>query len=156
MSLSFEEAKKHFMDTGFYPIEHAVVIHHMRKDFEQLEVSRDAFFIKPIGPDYLHVAVVEYEYGLGILDNFGGLKRAVNIAYGCAGDDLLYGLRVKYPGGGSTDNWDDVTEIEEWAVSGNLREHPKYTRPRFRHTRVKAKTRALFVMVKDIWRNFFS
>ena len=156
MSLSFEQAVTHFTVNKFYRVEHKVVLHHMRKDFADREVTRDAFFIMPVGPDYLHVAIVEYEFGLGITDNNGVVKHAVAIHYTCAGDDLLYGLRRKYTHGNTVDNTTSVVEIAYWASAASLREHPGYIRARFRHTRVKATTRALFVMVKDIWRSLWS
>jgi hypothetical protein len=110
----------------------------------------------PVGPDFLHVAVVDVEHGLGMTDNNGVVQHTAIVKYSCAGDDLLYGLRTKYVCGGSPNNVDDLRLITDLVKLPSLREHLFYIRARFRHTRVKAKTRALFVMVKDIWRSLWS
>lgn len=147
-SLNFDEARTYFREKGFYYIAHMVVKHHMRKDFEEYDVTRDRFYILPVGKDFLHVAVIEHEYGKDGI--------AVQIRYTCAGDDLLFGLRTKYNSGGSKDNSEDVAEIERLIASGDLRDEERYIRKRFKHGRFKAKLRAFVVMMKDIWSNTFS
>jgi hypothetical protein len=144
-SLNFDEARDYFKTKGFYSIAHVVVKHHMRKDFEDYAVTRDHFYILPLGRDFLHVALVEHEYGK---DGVGVLIR-----YTCAGDDLLYGLAIKYKSGGSNDNSIDIAELDKLIIYEDLRENDRYVRQRFRHGRVKAKVRALFVMLKDTWKN---
>lgn len=148
MSLSLDEASDLFKRHGFLLIEHRVVIHHLRKDFTDYDVIRDRFLIKPIRKDFLHVALVQHEYGLE--------GEAVQIRYTCAGDDLLYGLRTKFTSGGAQNNMKDIDEILDLAASGNLRTHERYIRKRFRHGRSKAKLRALLVMVKEVWSTTFS
>lgn len=144
----FQEVNDHFRQDGFYKVAHAVALHHLRKDFVDYDVIRDRFFIKPVGKDFLHIAVVEHEYGC---DN-----TAIQIRYTCAGDDLLYGLQPKFNSGGSTDYEEDLTTVNDLVDSGNLRTHPRYVRKRFRHGRTKAKLRALIVMFKEKWSSIFS
>jgi hypothetical protein len=140
----------------------------MLKDFEDYEVIRYAFYVKPAGEDFVHVAVIEYENGIAAswdppiyYPQYG-----LQIRYTCAGDDLLYGLKVKYKNGGSPDPNDDVAVIngltkdikastpEERVVYPLVRNHPHYVRKRFRHGRRKAKIRAFLVMLKDLWKSF--
>lgn len=148
-SLNFDEARDYFFNKmGFYYIAHTVVKHHMRKDFEEYDVTRDRFYILPVGKDFLHVALVEHEYGKDGI--------AVQIRYTCAGDDLLFGLKTKYNSGGSIDNSEDIAEIGRLIASGDLRDNERYIRKRFKHGRHKAKVRAFIVMMKDIWSNLFS
>lgn len=164
----FEQAIQYFKEKGFYLVVHPVVIHHMLKDFEDYEVIRYAFYIKPAGEDFIHVAVLEYETGGSASwdppvysTNYG-----LQIRYSCAGDDLLYGLKIKYKNGGSADPNDDVTAIDnlikdikedtvkERVVYPEVRNHPHYVRKRFRHGRRKVKIRAFLVMLKDLWKSF--
>lgn len=147
-SINFDEARSYFLEKGFYFIAHMVVKHHMRKDFEEYDVTRDRFYILPVGNDFLHVALVEHEYGNSCL--------AVQIRYTCAGDDLLFGLRTKYNSGGSKNNNDDIDEINRLIESGSLHNEERYIKKRFRQGRFKAKLRAFVVMVKDIWKDTFS
>ncbi len=147
-SLNFDEARAYFKEKGFYYIAHMVVKHHMRKDFEEYDVTRDRFYIMPVGQDFLHVALVEHEYGVDGV--------AVQIRYTCAGDDLLFGLKTKYKSGGSNDNSEDIARLNSLIASGNLRDDERYVRKRFKHGRHKAKVRAFVVMMKDMWSNMFS
>lgn len=147
-SLNFDEARAYFKEKGFYYIAHMVVKHHMRKDFEEYDVTRDRFYIMPVGQDFLHAALVEHEYGVGGV--------AVQIRYTCAGDDLLFGLKTKYKSGGSSDNSEDIARLNSLIASGNLRDDERYVRKRFKHGRHKAKVRAFVVMMKDMWSNMFS
>ncbi len=147
-SLNFDEARAYFKEKGFYYIAHMVVKHHMRKDFEEYDVTRDRFYIMPVGQDFLHVALVEHEYGVDGV--------AVQIRYTCAGDDLLFGLKTKYKSGGSSDNSEDIARLNSLIASGNLRDDERYVRKRFKHGRHKAKVRAFVVMMKDMWSNMFS
>lgn len=147
-SWNFDQARAYFREKGFYFIANVVVKHHMRKDFEEYDVTQDRFFILPVGKDFLHVAVVEHEYGKDGL--------AVQVRYTCAGDDLLYGLSTKYKSGGSKDNGDDIAEIDRLIASGDLRDEERYVRKRFKHGRAKAKIRAFFVMMRDVWGRTFS
>ena len=142
-SLKFDEARAYFREKEFYYIANVVVKHHMRKDFEEYDVTQDRFYILPVGKDFLHVALIEYEYGMG--------GTAVQIRYACAGDDLLFGLRTKYNSGGSKDNSEDITEIDKLIASGDLRSDERYIRKRFKHGRAKAKIRAFFVMMRDLF-----
>lgn len=144
MALTFKEACQYFKNKDFYLIAHMVVVHHMLKDFDDYDVTRHKFYILPVGKDFLHVAVIEHEYGDG--------KLGVQIRYTCAADDLLYGLRTKYQNGGSEDNEDDIKEIETLIELGNLKGQARFVRKRFRHGRTKAKVRAFFVMVTEFWR----
>ncbi len=147
-SWNFDQARAYFREKGFYFIANVVVKHHMRKDFEEYDVTQDRFFILPVGKDFLHVALVEHEYGKDGL--------AVQVRYTCAGDDLLYGLSTKYKSGGSKDNGDDIAEIDRLIASGDLRDEERYVRKRFKHGRAKAKIRAFFVMMRDVWGRTFS
>lgn len=148
MSLSFDEARKYLNEKGFYIVNHCVFCHHARKDFEEYDVIRDRFYILPVKDDYLHVALVEHEYGdRGV---------AVQIRYTCAGDDLLYGLRVKYKSGGSRNNEEDINELNKLIALNDLRTNERYVKARFRHNRIKAKVRAFFIMLKGIWKDLFS
>lgn len=142
-SWNFDQARAYFREKGFYFIANVVVKHHMRKDFEEYDVTQDRFFILPVGKDFIHVALVEHEYGKDGL--------AVQVRYTCAGDDLLYGLSTKYKSGGSKDNGDDIAEIDRLIASGDLRDEERYVRKRFKHGRAKAKIRAFFVMMRDVW-----
>lgn len=148
MALTFQEAREYFKAKGFYLINHVVVIHHMLKDFCDYDITRYRFYILPVGNDFLHIAIIEHEYGLG--------KKGVQIRYTCAGDDLLYGLRTKYQSGGSVNNEDDIKEIEHLIAQGNLKDHERYVRKRFRHGRAKAKLRAFIVMITDSWKALWS
>lgn len=147
-SWNFDQARAYFREKGFYFIANVVVKHHMRKDFEEYDVTQDRFFILPVGKDFIHVALVEHEYGKDGL--------AVQVRYTCAGDDLLYGLSTKYKSGGSKDNGDDIAEIDRLIASGDLRDEERYVRKRFKHGRAKAKIRAFFVMMRDVWGRTFS
>ena len=147
-SLNFDEARAYFKEKGFYYIAHMVVKHHMRKDFEEYDVTRDRFYILPVGQDFLHVALVEHDNALG--------RIGVQIRYTCAGDDLLFGLKTKYKSGGSKDNSVDIAEIDRLIASGALYNEERYVRKRFRHGRHKAKVRAFFVMMKEMWSSMFS
>lgn len=153
-SLPFREADKKIKQLGFFLVTHPVVLHHLRKEFSDFEVTFSKFYILPVGPDFLHVALVECEHGMGITDDYGTPHRFTMIKYAVAGDDLLYGLRNKFPCGGSENNTVDLKHIEELMKHKDLRDHHRYVRARFRHGRIKAKTRALFIMVKDLWRGF--
>ncbi len=164
----FEQAIQHFKENGFYLVVHPVVIHHMLKDFEDYDVVRHAFYIKPAGEDFVHVAVIEYENGIaqGSRPAVVHVNYALQIRYSCAGDDLLYGLKIKYKNGGSPNPSDDIAAInglvkdikestpEEGVIYPSVRNHPHYIRKRFRHGRRKAKIRAFLVMLKDLWKSF--
>ena len=147
-SWNFDQARNYFREKGFYFIANVVVKHHMRKDFEEYDVTQDRFYILPVGKDFLHVALVEHEYGKDGL--------AVQVRYTCAGDDLLFGLKTKYKSGGSKDNSEDIAEIDRLIASGDLSTDERYVRKRFRHGKTKAKVRAFLVMMKDVWSNIFS
>ena len=147
-SWNFDQARNYFREKGFYFIANVVVKHHMRKDFEEYDVTQDRFYILPVGKDFLHVALVEHEYGKDGL--------AVQVRYTCAGDDQLFGLSTKYKSGGSKDNGDDIAEIDRLIASGDLRDEERYVRKRFKHGRTKAKIRAFFVMMRDVWGRTFS
>jgi hypothetical protein len=114
----------------------------------------------------VHVALVEYD--LGRLISWEPYiehpqSRALLVRYTYAGDDLLYGLKIKYKSGGSEKPEDDLSDIfrtimgvedkstRKYAFQA-VRNHPRYVRKRFRHGRAKAKLRALVVMLKDKWR----
>ena len=142
-SWNFDQARAYFREKGFYFIANVVVKHHMRKDFEEYDVTQDRFFILPVGKDFIHVALVEHEYGKDGL--------AVQVRYTCAGDDLLFGLSTKYKSGGSKDNSEDIAELNKLIASGYLRDDERYVRKRFKHGRFKAKLRAFVVMMKDLF-----
>lgn len=156
MTTNFANARRELQKMGFYAVTHPVVVHHLRKDFTDYDVSRTAFYILPAGEDFIHVAVVEHMTAV--------CKQAVQIRYTLAGDDLLYGLRSKYRCGGSVDNEIDIARIDkllddiqadldnDLAASPTVRNHQNYIRKRFRHGRVQAKVRAFFIMLKDKWR----
>lgn len=156
MTINFANARRRLQKMGFYAINHPVVVHHMRKDFTDYDVIRAAFYILPAGEDFIHVALVEHSTAV--------CKKALQIRYTLAGDDLLYGLRTKYNCGGLVDNEMDLVRIDklldevqadmdnDLAASPTIRNHPHYIRKRFRHGRAQAKVRAFFIMLKDKWR----
>lgn len=155
MTTNFKNTCRQMQKMGFYAVKHPVVVHHMRKDFLDYDVTRYAFFIIPAGEDFIHVAVVEHCTAV--------CKNAVQIRYTLAGDDLLYGLRTKYTCGGSVDNEIELVQLEkllikvvdelddDYTALPTIRNHPRYIRKRFRHGRAQAKTRAFFIMMKDKW-----
>lgn len=145
--MSFKEVCQSLVDKGFYLIVHIIVQHHLRKEFGDYDVISDRFYILPVGPDFLHIAVIEVDTGKG--------KPEVQVRYTCAGDDLLYGLRVKFNSGGSPDPKTDLDVIDSLIASGDLRDQPRYIRSRFRHGRFQAKLRAFLVYLKDQWQLFF-
>lgn len=167
--LQFSEARDILKNKGFFRIQHRVVIHHMLKDFASLDVTRSAFYIMPVGRDFVHVALIEYDTGrLASWEPYVEHPHALalQVRYTCAGDDLLYGLPQKYLAGGSLKPEDDLHDItylirgveqkntKHYAFDA-VRNHPRYVRKRFRHGRAKAKLRALVVMIKDKWASFF-
>ena len=117
-------------------------------DSIHLKKGSQVLIYLPVGKDFIHVALVEHEYGKDGL--------AIQVRYTCAGDDLLYGLSTKYKSGGSKDNGDDIAEIDRLIASGDLRDEERYVRKRFKHGRAKAKIRAFFVMMRDVWGRTFS
>ncbi|BAW19266.1 hypothetical protein [Ralstonia phage RP31] len=145
--MTFKEVCQTLRDKGFYLIVHFIVLHHLRKEFGDYDVISDRFYILPVGNDFLHIAVIECDTGRG--------EPEIQVRYTCAGDDLLYGLRVKFNSGGSPDPKTDLDVIDSLIANGNLREQPRYIRKRFRHGRFQAKFRALLVYLKDQWRVFF-
>jgi hypothetical protein len=144
ISLTIEKAREILREKGFYRITHPVVLHHLRKEFQQYEVNKDYFYIYPVEQDFIHVALVEYDTPTN--------EVRLQIRYSCAGDDLLYGLRIKFTNGGSEDPQDDLVDILRWMNLESVRVHPHYIRKRFRHGRFQAKLRALLVYLKDRWR----
>ena len=54
-SWNFDQARAYFREKGFYFIANVVVKHHMRKDFEEYDVTQDRFFILPVGKDFIFV-----------------------------------------------------------------------------------------------------
>lgn len=147
MPLTYKGAVARMRAMGFYLIRHMVVIHHLRKDFIDFDIIRDRYYILPVGRDYLHVAIIE--------NDVGRAENEVQVRYTCAGDDLLYGLRVKFKSGGATDPQDDIDAIAALIQKGSLRDHPRYVRARFRHGRFQAKLRALLIFLKDKWQSLF-
>lgn len=147
MSLSFNKARALFKELDFYLIAHPVVLHHLRKEFKDYDVLNDRFYIKQVGNDFLHVAIIEHQCGRDGI--------AVQIRYTCAGDDLLYGLHIKFNSGGAINNQENVNEITAITERGNLKYHGRYVRKRFRHGRTKAKIRAFIIMIKDLWAGLF-
>lgn len=144
--MDYEDVRKKLNELKFFRVMHPVVVHHLKKDFIDYDVTKTAFYIKPVGNDFLHVAVVEYRA------NDSSIKTQVK--YTCAADDLLYGLRIKFRVG------DESTElmlinIENLSKSTRLSDYGSYVRQRFGNDRTKAKVRAFFVMLKDKWRSFF-
>lgn len=142
-----EEARDSVRELGSWRIAHPVVLHHLRKEFRDLDVTKDYFYILPIKDDFLHVAIIEYDTGKE--------ERALMVKYAAAGDDLLYGLRIKFACGGSLDPDEDLAEIIKLVNEGTVRDHPRYVRKRFRHGRFQAKFRAMLIYLKDRWRTFF-
>lgn len=146
MSLEFKQICKVLRNNDFYYVAHPVVKHHLLKDFEDYNVTNARFYIKKVGTDYLHVAVIE---------SLTPQKTKVSqVRYTCAADDLLYGLRIKFTSGGSNDPQLDIVSVGILANAEMLSNEDRYIRPRFRHGRVKAKTRALFVYLIDSWKSF--
>jgi hypothetical protein len=167
--LQFAEARDMLKDKGFFLIQHRVVIHHMLKDFADYDVTRSRFYILPVGVDFIHVALIEYDTGRLISwEPYipHPQSHALQVRYTLAGDDLLYGLRTKYTSGGSDIPDDDLKDIfhfiqgvedkstKNYAFEA-IRNHPRYIRKRFRHGRAKAKLRAAIVMLKDKWRELW-
>lgn len=137
-----------FLETRkFYLTLHPVVLHHLRKDFKDYDVVHDRFFIMPIGRDFIHVAVIEHDVGRE--------QNEVFVRYTLAGDDLLYGLRVKFNSGGDNDPNVTLQEIYSLTCLNSLRNQPRYVRNRFRHGRFQAKFRATLVYLRDQWRALF-
>ncbi len=147
MSLTYDQVLTRIRNEKFYHVAHVVVQHHLRKEFQELEISRDRFYIKPVGQDFLHVAIVEVDNGREQYD--------VQVKYTCAGDDLLYGLSQKFRSGGSDDPQVDLDSITALIANGNLREHARYIRKRFRHGRFQAKFRATLIYLRDQWRSLW-
>lgn len=144
MSLSFKEVCAELRTKGFLMVTHPIVKHHLMKDFEDYDVTNARFYIKQVGSDYLHVAVIEHTTAQA--------STAVQLRYSCAGDDLLYGLRVKFNSGGNNDNKLDLSLLGFLSVYKSLTGESRYIRKRFRHGRTKAKVRALFVYLRDQWK----
>ncbi len=147
MEMTFEQACTQLRSAGFLRIAHKVVIHHMRKDFLDYEVVTDAFYIKPVGVDFLHVAVIEYRAACN--------RNALQVRFTQAADDLLYGLRIKYREGDSNDPTKTINDIVFRSKRPVLVRSEQYVRQRFGSERTKAKTRALFVMLSDLWKNYW-
>lgn len=144
MEITFEQACQNLRACGFFRIAHKVAIHHMRKDFLDYDVTNDAFYIKAVGNDFLHVAVVEFRTVRNIV--------TVQVRYTQAADDLLYGLRIKYREGDPTDPVKTINDIAYRSKRPSLVRSKQYVRLRFNGNRSKAKTRALFVMLSDLWK----
>jgi hypothetical protein len=147
MSLTYKEVVSHLREKGFYLIAHVVVLHHLRKEFRDYEVLHDRYYLLPVGTDFMHVAVLDIDTGRE--------ESELQIRYTCAGDDLLYGLRVKFNSGGSANPQTDLNSIDALLAAGNLRGQPRYVRKRFRYGRFQAKFRALIVFLTDNWRGLF-
>lgn len=145
--MDYEDIRKKLNELGFFRINHLVVVHHMLKDFVDYEVIKAAFYIKPVGIDFLHVAVVQYRTSNKLV--------ATKLKYTCAADDLLYGLKVKFREG-SVHTSKTLEDIELLSKETGLAGFGDYVRERFGKTRNQAKVRALFVMLKDKWRQLFS
>jgi hypothetical protein len=165
MPFTIATASSKLREHGFYRVTNLVVLHHLLKDFSDYNITNFRFYIKPVGIDFVHVALIEYDTGR-LLSWEPYMEhpeaRLLQVRYTCAGDDLLYGLRTKFPSGGSVKPEEDVKDIlaliqgsddkttKNYAFEA-IRNHPRYIRPRFRHGRTKAKIRAFFQMLKDNW-----
>lgn len=163
-TLTFKEAQKFAHQHGFMRVRHSVVVHHLLKDFAEYHLRKHAFYIKPVGVDFIHMAVIEYERE--VMANWENTcSSIVQVSYTCAADDLLYGLRVKFNSGSSFKPENDLHEIltlitghdkpgaNKYAFE-SIRNHPRYIKERFRFGRQKAKIRAFLVMLKDKWFEF--
>lgn len=82
--MDFDYACQTLRSNGFLRVKHPVVIHHNRKDYTDYTIAKDAYYIKPIGDDFIHVAVI-YTVAHGTW---------INYCY--AADDLLYGIYLKF------------------------------------------------------------
>lgn len=166
MPFTIANASSLLRENGFYRVTNLVVQHHLLKDFSDLDITHFRFYIKPVGVDFVHVALIQYDTGRLLswepyMEHPDG--KVLMVKYTCAGDDLLYGLRTKFTSGGSVYPEQDVKDILD-LIKGSedkktrnyafesIRHHPRYIRPRFRHGRTKAKIRAFFQMLKDNWR----
>jgi hypothetical protein len=166
MPFNIATAAAKLREHGFYRVTDFVVLHHLRKEFSDLDITHSRFYIKPVGVDFVHVALIEHDTGR-LLSWEPYMPHpdchALQVKYALAGDDLLYGLRTKFQSGGSIKPEEDVADIlkiiqgsenkenQKYAFE-SVRNHPRYIRPRFRHGRTKAKIRAFFQMLKDNWR----
>ena len=144
MAITFDEACKTFRENEFLAVKHFVVVHHLRKDFKDYDVSNSRFYIKQVGDSFLHVAVVEYLNPVG--------QKVTQVRYSCAADDLLYGLQIKFNSGGNADNEVDIGDcIYLPKRFASLYGTDRFIRRRFRHGRQQAKIRAFLVYLKDEW-----
>lgn len=149
MNETYKQIVSDLSKIGFFRTANVVVLHHLRKDFEDYNVVRDAYFILPVGDDFIHVAVVKYVMS----DN----RQYVQVRYAISADDLLFGLRVKFNQGDPASCYSTMAKIAEMLESGKLEHNQFYIRKRFNSSnRTKAKVRALFVMLSETWRGWFS
>lgn len=149
MNATFKQTVNDLMKIGFYRTANVVVIHHLRKDFEDYTVLKDAYFILPVGDDFIHVAVVNYV----VSDN----QQYTQVRYAISADDLLFGLRVKFNQGDPGARHDTIAKIAQMLEAGKLEHNQFYIRKRFnQNTRTKAKVRALLVMIAETWKSWFS
>lgn len=149
MNEPFKQIVSDLIKIGFYRTANIVVLHHLRKDFEDYTVLKDAYFILPVGDDFIHVAVVHYV----ISDN----RKYTQVRYAISADDLLFGLRIKFNQGDPSSSTDTIAKIAQMLELGQLEHNQFYIRKRFNsRTRSKAKVRAMFVMITETWRSWFS
>lgn len=143
-----KEISKLLLDLGFYTTDNIIVLHHLRKDFADYDVVSDAYFIRPVGDDFIHVAVVQY-----VTSNN---DKYTQVRYAISADDLLFGLRVKFNQGDPSNRDTTLQKIANMTVNEKLEHNQFYIRKRFNsRTRTKAKVRAFFVMVTETWSKWF-
>ena len=148
MNEIFNNAVKILDEVGFYKTANIVVLHHLRKDFADYDVVKDAYRIMPVGDDFIHVAVVQYVTS----EN----NQYTQVRYAISADDLLYGIRVKFNQGDPGDRVGTLNKIVSMVLADSLEHNQFYIRKRFNPTtRTKAKVRALFIMVSETWHKWF-